>query len=77
MMEMDYRRQIESALGRTLRSEELVRVGSLAQLTAAQLRVAENLALKQLVLCALYLRSIAPVGVGEASSFIDSLLTKD
>lgn len=76
-METDYRQQIESALGRTLRSEELARVGSLAQLTEAQLRVAENLAQKQLVLCALYLRSIAPVGVGEASSFIDSLLTKD
>lgn len=70
----EHRQQIERALGRALRGDELVRVASLANLTPPEYRVATALARTQLVLCALYLQSLAKLKPGEASAYIDRLL---
>lgn len=73
-MNPQHREQIERALGRSLRDDELMHVGGLAEITPAERRVARDLAHRQLVLCALYLRAIASIGSGEANRFIDELL---
>ena len=75
MISLDYRQQIEQVIGRSLREEELVRVEAIAKLTAAERRVAAALARKNLVLAAHYLRAVAPIGAGEASFFLDALLS--
>ena len=75
--ESEHVQAIERVLGRSLRDDEMVRVDALAQLTPAERSVAKTLAQKQLVLCAHYLRLVAPVGVGEASRFIDDLLAAE
>jgi hypothetical protein len=73
MLEADHRAQIERALGRALEASELVEVSGLNELSAAQRAIANELANKQLVLCALYLRSIASATMPETTRFIDSL----
>jgi len=69
-----HKAQIEGVLGRTLHADELVRVDALSRISPVERLVAEELARKQIVLCALYLRAVAPVGMGEAMRFIDALL---
>lgn len=71
-----YRSAIERTLGRRLYGAELARATSLADLAPATCATALALARRNLVLCAHYLRWLAPpVGVGEAKRFIDDLLT--
>jgi hypothetical protein len=72
-MNPQHQEQIERALERPLRGDELMHVGTLAEITPAARRVAKVLVRRQLVLCALYLRAIATLGSGEVNRFIDDL----
>jgi hypothetical protein len=63
MLEPNLQEQIEYMLGRSLTPEELVPAASIEELTPAVRHVAELLAQRQLVLCTVYLRSIALVRI--------------
>lgn len=76
MLEANHRAQIEEALGRALEAGELIDAPSLNDLSATQLAVASELAGSQLVLCAIYLRSITSATLPEAMRFIDVLQTR-
>ena len=65
--------EIEAILGRPLVADELRPVEDLAGLSPAQLGVVRHLKDRQLVVCTVYLRAIAPVGVGEATRFLEDL----
>jgi hypothetical protein len=68
------RKAIESILGAPLKPEEMVPVADLNGLSAAQVDVARRLARRQLVLCAIYLRACADVGVREAMQYMTEVL---
>lgn len=70
-LETDHREQIEELLGRPLSTQEQAQVASLDALTDAHRSVVRVLAARQVALCSVYLRSVAPVGVGAIKIFID------
>jgi hypothetical protein len=75
LRELDPRRreQIEEALGRRLREDELSFAGNLSELTAAEVKLARMLAQRNVALGAVYLRALTDAGTGAMKRFMDDL----
>lgn len=73
-LDASHRRQIEALLGRRLSDVDLAPSRTLPELSATALEIARQLARQQRVLCALFLRALLPIGLGEAKVLVEHLV---
>jgi hypothetical protein len=72
-LDAEHRKQIERELGRPLTPAELEPAANPAAMSTATMLVARQLRGRQLVLCALYLKSVTSMTGAEAIAFVDRI----